>query len=140
MERCTRLARLPGGIAHAGSRPPPHEVPAAAAEGDRGANAARPRKGEGPPPGADGQGDLFSVFFAAPGLEPGGDRWAPCALHHPAGPRGGLRHERTSVDFERLGAFYLGRPVEPDTGFLGPEPLLYDSRDLTTHAVCVGMT
>ena len=35
-------------------------------------------------------------------------------------------------DFEKLGAFYLGR--ENDT------PLLYDSKDLVTHAVCVGMT
>ncbi len=39
-------------------------------------------------------------------------------------------------DFEKLGSFYLGRPVDG-----GPsEPLLYDSRDLVTHAVCVGMT
>jgi hypothetical protein len=42
-------------------------------------------------------------------------------------------------DFEKLGVFYLGR----ETG--GPEgkdkPLvLYDSKDLVTHAVCVGMT
>lgn len=36
--------------------------------------------------------------------------------------------------FERLGVFYLGRPVGEEV------PLLYDSRDLTTHAVCVGMT
>jgi hypothetical protein len=37
--------------------------------------------------------------------------------------------------FEKLGAFFLGRPEgSPD------EPLLYDSRDLVTHAVCVGMT
>ena len=43
-------------------------------------------------------------------------------------------------DFEKLGAFYLGRPYdlqkkEPREGLL-----LYDSRDLVTHAVCVGMT
>ena len=37
-------------------------------------------------------------------------------------------------DFEKLGAFYLGRAVGHDT------PLLYDSKDLVTHAVCVGMT
>ncbi len=37
-------------------------------------------------------------------------------------------------DYEKLGAFYLGRPVD------GTAPLLYDSRDLVTHAVCVGMT
>ena len=36
--------------------------------------------------------------------------------------------------FEKLGSFYLGRSVEDET------PLLYDSRDLVTHAVCVGMT
>lgn len=41
---------------------------------------------------------------------------------------------------ERLGAFYLGRPVDPASGAVGDEPLMYDARDLTTHAVCVGMT
>ncbi len=41
--------------------------------------------------------------------------------------------------YEKLGVFYLGRTVDPETGRTG-EPLLYDSRDLTTHAVCVGMT
>ncbi len=40
--------------------------------------------------------------------------------------------------FERLGVFYLGRELSPG-GELGGA-LLYDSRDLTTHAVCVGMT
>src|SRR3954470_4224549 len=35
-------------------------------------------------------------------------------------------------DFEKLGAFYLGRENN--------SPLLYDSKDLVTHAVCVGMT
>jgi hypothetical protein len=44
------------------------------------------------------------------------------------------------VDFEKLGAFYLGRVVDPATGARTDEPLLYDARDLTTHAVCVGMT
>jgi hypothetical protein len=43
-------------------------------------------------------------------------------------------------DFEKLGAFYLGRPQDPKSGKLGESPLLYDSRDLVTHAVCVGMT
>ena len=45
-----------------------------------------------------------------------------------------------STDYEKLGAFYLGREYLADTGKLATEPLLYDSRDLTTHAVCVGMT
>jgi hypothetical protein len=46
------------------------------------------------------------------------------------------------MDFEKLGIFYLGRPHDPnrktteeDSGYL-----LYKSKDLTTHAVCVGMT
>ncbi len=42
--------------------------------------------------------------------------------------------------FEQLGAFYLGRPVDPETGETAGEPLLYDAKDLTTHAVIVGMT
>jgi hypothetical protein len=42
--------------------------------------------------------------------------------------------------YEKLGSFYLGREVDPATGADRPELLLYDSRDLTTHAVCVGMT
>ncbi|HSR40819.1 MAG TPA: hypothetical protein VLL48_01575, partial [Longimicrobiales bacterium] len=40
---------------------------------------------------------------------------------------------------EQLGSFYLGRTVADD-GTVSSEPLLYDARDLTTHAVCVGMT
>jgi len=43
-------------------------------------------------------------------------------------------------DYEKLGAFYLGRVFDAATGKLSDQPLLYDSRDLTTHAVCVGMT
>jgi len=43
-------------------------------------------------------------------------------------------------DFEKLGVFYLGREYDPATQALADEPLLYSSRDLTTHAVCVGMT
>ncbi len=43
-------------------------------------------------------------------------------------------------DYEKLGVFYLGREVDPASGEDSPAPLLYDSRDLTTHAVCVGMT
>ncbi len=43
-------------------------------------------------------------------------------------------------DFEKLGAFYLGRRIDPDSGKSADEPVLYDSRDLTTHAVIIGMT
>jgi hypothetical protein len=44
------------------------------------------------------------------------------------------------ADFEKLGAFYLGRAYDPAKDELADEPLMLDSRDLTTHAVCVGMT
>ncbi|MEZ5402211.1 MAG: hypothetical protein R2729_21235 [Bryobacteraceae bacterium] len=43
------------------------------------------------------------------------------------------------TDFEKLGVFYLGQAVEPAANTRG-ELLLYDSKDLVTHAVCVGMT
>ena len=42
-------------------------------------------------------------------------------------------------DFEKLGVFYLGREV--GAADAKDRPLvLYDSKDLVTHAVCVGMT
>ena len=44
------------------------------------------------------------------------------------------------TDFEKLGLFYLGRRHDLATGKTTAEPVLYDSRDLVTHAVCVGMT
>lgn len=43
-------------------------------------------------------------------------------------------------DFEKLGLFYLGREYDLETGKTADTPVLYDSRDLVTHAVCVGMT
>lgn len=43
-------------------------------------------------------------------------------------------------DFEKLGAFYLGRPYDLKTKKPKDGLLLYDSKDLVTHAVCVGMT
>jgi DNA helicase HerA-like ATPase len=43
-------------------------------------------------------------------------------------------------EFERLGYFYLGRRYDLVRHEPLEEPILYDSRDLTTHAVCVGMT
>lgn len=42
--------------------------------------------------------------------------------------------------FEKLGAFYLGRPYDPVKKAAEPGLILYDSKDLVTHAVCVGMT
>jgi hypothetical protein len=44
------------------------------------------------------------------------------------------------IDFEKLGVFYLGKNYNPETKSLTEDLLLYQSKDLTTHAVCVGMT
>ena len=39
--------------------------------------------------------------------------------------------------YEQLGLFYLGRQYDLEHAARRPEPLLYDSKDLLTHAVCV---
>ncbi len=44
------------------------------------------------------------------------------------------------IDFEKLGKLYLGRLFDSASGEPSEVPVLYDSKDLTTHAVCVGMT
>ncbi len=46
----------------------------------------------------------------------------------------------TLPSYEALGSFYLGREFDAERGADRSDLLLYDSRDLTTHAVCVGMT
>ncbi len=43
-------------------------------------------------------------------------------------------------DFEKLGQFYLGKEYDVGRREIASRELLYDSKDLTTHAVCVGMT
>jgi hypothetical protein len=43
-------------------------------------------------------------------------------------------------DYEKLGVFYLGQTFDAERQEVTDAPLLYDSRDLVTHAVCVGMT
>src|SRR5512139_2063601 len=43
-------------------------------------------------------------------------------------------------DFEKLGQFYLGRQQDLSAGRLTENLVLYDSKDLVTHGVCVGMT
>ena len=43
-------------------------------------------------------------------------------------------------DFEKLGAFFLGRRVTPEDGAQSDELVLYDAKDLTTHAIIIGMT
>ena len=44
------------------------------------------------------------------------------------------------TDFEKLGVFYLGREYDLEAKKPGGDLILYDSKDLVTHAVCVGMT
>jgi hypothetical protein len=46
----------------------------------------------------------------------------------------------TAEDFEKLGVFYMGRPYDLAAKQAKPGWLLYDAKDLVTHAVCVGMT
>lgn len=43
-------------------------------------------------------------------------------------------------DYEKLGLFYLGRKYDLPAGKPAEELVLYDAKDLTTHAICVGMT
>ena len=43
-------------------------------------------------------------------------------------------------DFEKLGAFYLGRQYDLAAGKGLEDLVLYDAKDLTTHAVVLGMT
>lgn len=40
----------------------------------------------------------------------------------------------------KSGSFYLGKIFNPKTNAVEDKPLFYDSKYLTTHAVCVGMT
>ena len=43
-------------------------------------------------------------------------------------------------DFEKLGVFYLGRLYDVRNKASLEDLLLYDSKDLVTHGVCIGMT
>ena len=43
-------------------------------------------------------------------------------------------------DYEKLGAFYLGRTYDMQQAKVLDETILYDAKDLTTHGICVGMT
>ncbi len=43
-------------------------------------------------------------------------------------------------DFEKLGVFYLGKSYDLAAGTRQDDLVLYDSKDLVTHGVCVGMT
>ncbi|HOH81536.1 MAG TPA: type IV secretory system conjugative DNA transfer family protein, partial [Methanoregulaceae archaeon] len=44
------------------------------------------------------------------------------------------------MEFEKLGAFYLGKEYSLKEKKLLDRLVMYDSRDLTTHAICIGMT
>ena len=44
------------------------------------------------------------------------------------------------TDFEKLGMFYLGKEYDLEKKQLRDDLLMYDSRDLVTHGVCIGMT
>jgi hypothetical protein len=50
------------------------------------------------------------------------------------------RREGAMLDYEKLGVFYLGKRYDLSTRKVQDGLILYDSKDLTTHAVCVGMT
>jgi len=41
---------------------------------------------------------------------------------------------------EKIGAFYIGRKYDLNKKQRSTEDVMYDARDLTTHAVCLGMT
>ena len=43
-------------------------------------------------------------------------------------------------DYEKLASFYLGKKYDLAARELLDEKVLYDAKDLTTHAMCVGMT
>ena len=44
------------------------------------------------------------------------------------------------TSYEKLGSFYLGKERDQATGQTTDRLALYDSSDLTTHAVIIGMT
>jgi hypothetical protein len=44
------------------------------------------------------------------------------------------------AEYEKLGQFYLGRGYDPETKQASGDLLLYDSKDLVTHGVVLGMT
>ena len=51
-----------------------------------------------------------------------------------------LNWVRVMESYEKLGVFYLGRYHDLEVRKTLPDLLLYNSNDLLTHALCVGMT
>src|SRR3984957_17150536 len=50
------------------------------------------------------------------------------------------RQSGVTEDFEKLGVFYLGKSLQANSAEVSQSLLLYESKDLLTHGVCVGMT
>jgi hypothetical protein len=50
------------------------------------------------------------------------------------------RNMQRIMDFEKLGAFYLGKNFDTGSATLSEQFTLYESKHLTTHAVIIGMT
>ena len=48
--------------------------------------------------------------------------------------------EIKTADYEKLGKFYLGRTYDIGQGEMQDELVMYDSKDLVTHGVVLGMT
>jgi hypothetical protein len=46
----------------------------------------------------------------------------------------------SEADFEKLGVFYLGKLYDSQKKSITKDLCLYDSKDLVTHGVCIGMT
>lgn len=58
----------------------------------------------------------------------------------PPHPRTTPPMEIRTEDYEQLGKFYLGRTYDLGEKALGEELVVYDSKDLVTHGVVLGMT
>ena len=59
-------------------------------------------------------------------------------LCQPTYQQGSIAAMPSAADFEKLGVFYLGRPYDWQQKKAQDGLILYDSKDLVTHAVCVG--
>ena len=84
---------------------------------------------------------VLAALGAAPAVDAGGILAPVAGRTYDSGMSDATAPSAPSTAaFEKLGLFYLGRRHDPATGQTLDEPVLYDSRDLVTHAVCVGMT
>ncbi len=54
--------------------------------------------------------------------------------------RGHKHDEKTMQDYERLGCLYLGQSYDLEMAARRDDLILYDAKDLTTHAMIIGMT